>query len=70
MKLMGIKEYRNIRYTEGSRPSVRQIIKLIREGDLPGLRQGKFYYIDIHKEAKLTGNALVDLVLQNHSLGG
>jgi len=61
---MSIKEYREIRYTEHSRPSERQIIKLIREGELPGIRQGKFYYIDIDKEKKQTGNPLVDSVLQ------
>ncbi len=64
MKLMSIKEYRETRYTEYSRPSERQIIKLIREGDLPGTKQGKFYYVDIDKEEKQTGNPLVDAVLQ------
>jgi hypothetical protein len=62
MKFMGIKEYRNTRYTPDSRPSERHIIKLIREGELPGRRQGKFYYIDVDKEEKLTGNPLVDAV--------
>jgi len=63
MKLMGVKEYRNTRYTADSRPSEKQIIKLIREGDLPGIKQGKLYYIDIEKEETLTGNPLVDAVL-------
>lgn len=61
---MGIKEYRNFRYTPDSRPSERQIIKLIREGDIPGIKQGKFYYVDINKEEKLTGDLLVDAILQ------
>lgn len=64
MKLMGIKEYRETRYTENSRPSEKQIIKLIREGELPGVKQGKFYYIDVDKETNQTGDPLVDAVLQ------
>ena len=64
MKLMSVKEYRSFRYTENSRPSERQIIRLIREGDIPGIKQGKFYYVDIDKEGKLTGDPLVDAVLQ------
>ncbi|MBY0544556.1 MAG: helix-turn-helix domain-containing protein [Gammaproteobacteria bacterium] len=47
MKLMGVKEYRDLRYTPESCPSERHIIRLIREGVLPGVKQGKFYYIDI-----------------------
>lgn len=64
MKLMSVKEYQESRYTASSRPSERQIIKLIREGELPGVRQGKFYYVDIDRESKLTGNNLVDHILQ------
>ncbi len=63
-KLMSIKEYRKTCYTENSQPSEKQIIKLIREGVLPGIKQGKFYYIDINEDNKLTRNSLVDLVLQ------
>lgn len=60
---MSVKEYRETRYTPESRPSERHIIKLVREGVLPGIRQGKFFYIDLDKEEKLTGDTLVDSVL-------
>ena len=61
---MGIQEYCDTRYTENSRPSKRQIIKLICEGELPGIKRGKFYYIDIEKENNQTGDPLVDSVLR------
>lgn len=60
---MSIKEYCKTRYTPDSAPSERQVIKLVREGELPGFKQGKFYYIDIDKEEKMTGNPLVDQIL-------
>lgn len=65
MKFMRIDKYLQFRYTDDSRPSKRTIIQHIRDGLLPGRKQGKFYYIDIEAEEHLTGNDLVDRVLCN-----
>ena len=61
---MSIREYCDTRYTQASRPNERQIIRLIQRGELPGVKRGKYYYIDISFEEEITGNKLVDHVLQ------
>jgi len=63
MKLMNVDEYRETYYTKKSQPSKRTLIKLVKEGELPGRKLGKCYYIDIETASKLTGNVLVDRVL-------
>lgn len=65
MKLMTIDEYRDQRYTKASQPCKRTLIRLINEGELPGKKIGKFYYIDVDAESRMTGNLLVDRVLNN-----
>lgn len=62
-KYMGIDEYIDQRYTAKSRPTKRTIIRLIKQGELPGKQIGKFYYINIDAEGRQTGNPLVDKVL-------
>lgn len=64
MKLMNIDEYLEARYTRCSRPNKRTLIRWINEGQVPGKKQGKFYYIDIDAEERKTGNPLVDKVLE------
>ena len=66
MKLMTVDEYINIRYANNSRPHKRTIIRHILMGVLPGKKIGKFYYVDIANEQRMTGNPLVDRVLVNH----
>lgn len=72
MKLMSIKEYRITRFTDGSRPSERQIMKLIKDGEIPGVKRGKKYYVDIDAEiegqtfSKSSGQ--VDQNILNHIL--
>ena len=64
MKLMSVKEYCETRYTPKSRPSEKRVVKLIREGVLPGLKQGKLYYVDIDEEQAYRGHELVNKVLK------
>lgn len=59
---MSIEEYIEQRYTPKSRPAKKTIIRLIKQGELPGKRIGKFYYINIDAEAAKTGNPLIDKV--------
>lgn len=60
---MSIEEYIEQRYTPRSRPTKKTIIRLIKQGELPGKKLGKFYYININAEACKSGNPLVDRVL-------
>ncbi len=64
MKLMKLSEYRALRYTPNSMPTLKTLRKLVETGVLPGKRQGATYYVDVDAEQKLTGNPLVDRVLQ------
>ena len=60
---MSIEEYIEQRYTPKSRPAKKTIIRLIKQGELPGKKLGKFYYINVSAEAVKTGNPLIDKVL-------
>lgn len=62
MRLIRIDEYIETCYAPCSKPTKRTVIKLIKEGEILGKKQGKFYYIDIEKELLRTGNPLVDRV--------
>lgn len=67
MKLMSVKEYCQTRYTAGSRPSTKRIVKLIRDGVIPGLQQGKLFYVDLDAEERqqiIPKDDLVTRVLQ------
>lgn len=60
---MCVEEYIEQRYTPKSRPAKKTIIRLIKQGDVPGKKIGKFYYVDVNAEACKTGNPLIDRVL-------
>jgi hypothetical protein len=60
---MSIDEYRETCYTKASQPTKRTIIRLIKEGVIPGRKLGRGYYVDMDINNKLTGNSLVDRVL-------
>ena len=62
-RLMKTAEYADRYFCEGSKPAASTIRRWIENGDLPGERIGKVYYVDVGKLEK-TGNQLVDRVLQ------
>lgn len=63
MRLMKLSEYREKRFPEGSRPSQITLRRWCQNGELPYVRRGNLYYIDLDAEEKITGNSLVDQVL-------
>jgi hypothetical protein len=63
MKLMMVDEFLENFYTSRSRPTRRTLIRLIKDGEVNGKKQGKFYYVDVDAERFSTGNTLVDRVL-------
>ena len=65
MKYMGIAEYQKKRFTEESRPELKTLRSWIDNGELPGKRIGRKYFVNITLEEKATGNPLVDKVLRN-----
>jgi hypothetical protein len=50
MKLMTVDEFRENFYTTSSRPTRRTLIRLIKDGEINGKKQGKLYYVDIDAE--------------------
>lgn len=62
MKLMNIEEYRMYQFTEQSRPTRRQIVRWIQQGELPGRAIGKQYFVMVNERA-LTRAPLVDRLL-------
>lgn len=64
MRLMKLSEYRETRFPKGSRPSPITLRRWCQNGDIPYVRRGNLYYVDLDAEEKQTGNALVDQVLR------
>lgn len=62
-RFMDIEEYLHTYFGEKSRPSKRIIMGLIKEGQIPGRKLGRHYYVDTEADARSTGNRLVDAVL-------
>lgn len=61
---MKVSEYRAKYFVKGSQPAESTIRRWVRDGDLPGKVIGKVHYVDVSTFKQLTGNALVDQVLQ------
>lgn len=55
MELMTVDEYIDHFYSAKSRPNRRTIIRLIKCGNIAGIKQGKCYYVDIDAEQHLIG---------------
>jgi len=61
-KLIKLRNFIKTQFEEGEAPDRRTLISLIENGQLPGKRIGRDYYIDLQR-FELTGNSLVDNVL-------
>jgi len=62
-QLMSLPEYIKARFVEGSQPDVRTVRNWVENDDIPGLRYGKLYFINVTSECWATGNPLMDKVL-------
>ena len=65
MKYITVEEYIALRYTKMAPPSKRTIIRMINDGDVPGKKVGRRYYVDMNAEIHRTGNPLVNRVLRS-----
>ncbi len=63
MKLASLKEYAESYYTPGSRPSMERLRRLASRGDIPAVRQGSRWFIDIDKVEHDDVDALVEKIL-------
>ncbi|MDW6004702.1 hypothetical protein [Vibrio mangrovi] len=63
--LMKLSKWREARFPEGQAPDVRTCRREIDLGTLPGKRIGRTYYVDVEKEKQVTGDILLDELLQH-----
>jgi hypothetical protein len=61
-RLMKLSQYREEYFVTGSAPAASTLRRMIEDGELPGERIGKVYYVNVSNLG--TGNHLVDMVLQ------
>jgi hypothetical protein len=61
-KLLELKAWREKRFYE-PKPSLRTCQNWAANGDIPAVKRGSLWYIDIDLEYKLTGNPLIDQVV-------
>lgn len=64
-KLVKLSMWRKERFVEGQAPSRPTCIKAIEDGQLPGKKIGKHYYVDIDSEREASGNACFDLIMKH-----
>jgi hypothetical protein len=62
-KLMTLENWRNERFTE-PRPSLRSCQFWAQKGEIPAIKRGKRWFIDLDRELRMTGNQLVDQFLE------
>jgi len=66
MELIKITEFQRRYWGENGTPLCSQTIRnRIRDGEIPGLRVGKLWYVDWHAFRKSSGNELVSMVLRD-----
>ena len=63
MRLMALREWRMRRFVE-PRPSERSCQNWCKNGDIPAVRRGKLWFVDIDQELNQSGNELADAVLK------
>ena len=49
MKLASLAEYRETHYTERSRPTIPTLRRMAERGDIPAVRQGSRWFVDLDK---------------------
>ena len=65
MKLVSLKEYAENYYTASSRPSIQRLRRLASRGDIPAVRQGNRWFVDIDKIEHDDVDALVEKILRS-----
>ena len=62
MRLLALSEWRLRRFEE-PRPCQKTCNNWCNNGDIPAVRRGYLWFIDLDEEEKMTGNDLADAVL-------
>jgi hypothetical protein len=58
-KLLELKAWREERFAD-PKPKIRTCQNWCQNGEVPAVKRGKIWFIDLDKELKLTGNPLID----------
>jgi len=62
-KLIELAAWRQQRF-EDPKPSIRSCQLWAQNGDIPAIKRGKKWFIDLNREAAMTGNPLIDQFMQ------
>lgn len=62
-KLMDLSEWREKRFTGDKKPSLRTCQNWAANGDIPAIKIGRLWFVDIDQQARQTGNPLIDQFL-------
>lgn len=63
MKLISLSQWRKIRFVE-PRPSKKTCTNWCNNGDIPAVRRGGMWFVNLEEEEIMTGNDLADSVLK------
>ena len=63
-RLMLLSEYRETRFTPGSRPSINTLKRWINDGELPGKRIGGLYYVEVDTESQSIGKPRLEELMR------
>lgn len=63
MKLATLREYQETHFTPGSQPSMDRLRRLAKAGQIPAVRQGKRWFVDIDRVEHDDTAALVEKIL-------
>jgi hypothetical protein len=61
-KLKELKAWRDERFAE-PKPPMRTVQRWAMRGDIPAVKRGKTWFVDLYKEALQSGNPLIDQFL-------
>ena len=64
MKLASLKEFAEKYYTVASRPSLPRLRRMAERGDIPGVRQGARWFVDIDRLENPGPDELIRRVMQ------
>ena len=64
MKLASLREYAETYYTPKSRPSMPRLRRMAERGDIPAVRQGSRWFVDIHQLDEADPDVLLRRILE------
>jgi len=63
-QLLSLEAWREQRFAD-PKPKKRTCQLWAQNGEIPAVKRGKLWFIDLEKESKLTGNPLIDQFVSN-----